>query len=55
MFTGDVFGSKDYHTGLGIYFDTYSNHNGPHNVSSYEMEKKTLQFTGTLPAFTHLG
>ncbi|XP_038064707.1 vesicular integral-membrane protein VIP36-like [Patiria miniata] len=31
MQMGPVFGSKDYHTGLGIYFDTYSNHNGPHN------------------------
>ncbi|XP_072029842.1 vesicular integral-membrane protein VIP36-like isoform X2 [Amphiura filiformis] len=31
MRAGDVFGNQDYHTGLGIYFDTYSNHNGPHN------------------------
>ncbi|XP_074640838.1 vesicular integral-membrane protein VIP36-like [Tubulanus polymorphus] len=28
---GDVFGSKDYFTGLAIFLDTYSNHNGPHN------------------------
>ncbi|XP_065828743.1 VIP36-like protein [Oscarella lobularis] len=27
---GDVFGSRDYFTGLGIFFDTYSNHNGEH-------------------------
>ncbi|XP_071792682.1 vesicular integral-membrane protein VIP36-like isoform X1 [Asterias amurensis] len=31
MQSGPVFGSKDFHTGLGVYFDTYSNHNGPHN------------------------
>ncbi|KAK2166726.1 hypothetical protein LSH36_36g05005 [Paralvinella palmiformis] len=28
---GDVFGSKDKFHGLGIFMDTYSNHNGPHN------------------------
>ena len=31
--SGDVFGSKDYFYGLGIFFDTYSNHNGEHQVS----------------------
>ncbi|XP_071947642.1 vesicular integral-membrane protein VIP36-like isoform X1 [Antedon mediterranea] len=31
MQLGPVFGNKDYHIGLGLYFDTYSNHNGPHN------------------------
>lgn len=30
---GSVFGSKDYFNGLAIILDTYSNHNGPHNVS----------------------
>ena len=30
---GEVFGSKDYFSGLAIVADTYSNHNGPHNVS----------------------
>ena len=30
---GDVFGSRDYFTGLGIFFDTYSNQNGEHTVS----------------------
>ena len=30
---GSVFGSKDYYHGLGIFLDTYSNQNGPHNVS----------------------
>ncbi|XP_063614606.1 vesicular integral-membrane protein VIP36-like [Penaeus indicus] len=31
MVEGDVFGSKDFFTGLGVIADTYSNHNGPHN------------------------
>lgn len=31
---GPVFGSKDLFSGLAIILDTYSNHNGPHNVSS---------------------
>ena len=30
---GPVFGYQDYFHGLGIIMDTYSNHNGPHNVS----------------------
>ena len=29
---GDVFGSRDYFSGLAVIADTYSNHNGPHNV-----------------------
>lgn len=29
---GPVFGSIDYFQGLAIILDTYSNHNGPHNV-----------------------
>lgn len=33
MIQGPVFGSKDYFSGLAIILDTYSNHNGPHNVS----------------------
>lgn len=32
MVSGPVFGSKDYFNGLAIILDTYSNHNGPHNV-----------------------
>ncbi|KAK3095638.1 hypothetical protein FSP39_017016 [Pinctada imbricata] len=28
---GPVFGNKDFFTGMAILFDTYSNHNGPHN------------------------
>lgn len=32
MQEGDVFGSKDFFTGLAVIMDTYSNHNGPHNV-----------------------
>jgi mannose-binding lectin 2 len=35
MQPGDVFGSKDYFSGLAIVADTYSNHNGPHNVRTY--------------------
>jgi len=30
---GNVFGSNDYFRGLGIFLDTYSNHNGPHKHS----------------------
>lgn len=37
---GDVFGSPDYFYGLAIILDTYSNHNGPHNVK--------LKYTFTL-------
>ena len=32
-FSGQVFGSRDHFSGLAIFLDTYSNHNGPHNVS----------------------
>lgn len=32
LVTGPVFGSKDNFMGLAIILDTYSNHNGPHNV-----------------------
>lgn len=32
MVPGPVFGSKDHFQGLAIILDTYSNHNGPHNV-----------------------
>jgi len=31
MVPGSVFGNKDFFCGLGIFLDTYSNHNGPHN------------------------
>ena len=34
MKLGDVFGNEDYHHGLGVLIDTYSNHNGPHAVSA---------------------
>lgn len=36
---GPVFGSKDFFSGLGIILDTYSNHNGPHNVNKYYLLK----------------
>lgn len=29
---GPVFGNTDFFHGLAIILDTYSNHNGPHNV-----------------------
>lgn len=29
---GPVFGNKDFFQGLVVFLDTYSNHNGPHNV-----------------------
>ncbi|KAI8777721.1 vesicular integral-membrane protein VIP36-like [Biomphalaria glabrata] len=31
MIAGSIFGNSDPFTGLGIFLDTYSNHNGPHN------------------------
>ncbi|XP_029644743.1 vesicular integral-membrane protein VIP36 isoform X1 [Octopus sinensis] len=31
MELGPVFGNRDYFSGLAIFLDTYSNHNGPHN------------------------
>ena len=34
MQSGPVFGSRDYFSGLAVIADTYSNHNGPHNVRS---------------------
>lgn len=35
MELGPVFGSRDLFTGLGIFLDTYSNHNGVHTVSGH--------------------
>jgi hypothetical protein len=32
MQNGPVFGSRDMFSGLAVIADTYSNHNGPHNV-----------------------
>lgn len=37
--SGLVFGSKDYFRGLGVFLDTYSNHNGPHAVSFCSLYK----------------
>lgn len=39
MVPGPVFGSKDYFHGLAIILDTYSNHNGPHNVCDYHNDE----------------
>ena len=33
MVLGPMFGNMDYFQGLAVILDTYSNHNGPHNVS----------------------
>ena len=30
-------GNRDYFSGLGIFFDTYSNQNGVHAVSSFQL------------------
>ena len=39
MQPGPVFGSRDYFSGLAVIADTYSNHNGPHNVRGiYSLE-----------------
>lgn len=34
MQSGPVFGNMDFFVGLVIIIDTYSNHNGEHNVST---------------------
>ncbi len=31
--TGPVLGNQDYFSGLGVFLDTYSNHNGEHAVT----------------------
>ena len=41
---GNVFGSKDYFTGLGVFFDTYSNHNGEHKVGSHCQKHSPVEF-----------
>lgn len=43
LINGPVFGSKDNFMGLAIILDTYSNHNGPHNVSvPFELWSQTI-------------
>lgn len=32
---GPVFGNKDFFEGLAVIIDTYSNHNGEHNVYNF--------------------
>jgi len=50
MQTGPVFGSKDHFSGLAIILDTYSNHNGPHNVGNPRaMENPLLIFNFVAP------
>ena len=42
LLTGPVFGNRDFFTGLAIFLDTYSNHNGPHNVRKSNIVIHTL-------------
>lgn len=35
MRSGPVFGNMDFYQGLSVVIDTYSNHNGEHNVSPF--------------------
>jgi len=44
FFTGPVFGSKDFFSGLAIFFDTYANQNGEHAVSHDIINCKNLHF-----------
>lgn len=37
---GPVFGSSDLFHGMAIILDTYSNHNGPHNVRTMPLMQK---------------
>ena len=39
MQIGPVFGNRDYFSGLAIILDTYSNHNGPHNVETQKQSQ----------------
>lgn len=43
LVNGPVFGSKDLFSGLAIIMDTYSNHNGPHNVSDDSFEQQIIR------------
>ena len=40
---GPVFGNKDHFVGLALIADTYSNHNGPHNVCNFLYHTKISQ------------
>lgn len=44
MVLGSMFGSMDYFQGLGIILDTYSNHNGPHNVRNFYFNVNFFNF-----------
>ena len=45
MESGPVFGNRDYFSGLAIIADTYSNHNGPHNVRYFESFGRCVRFS----------
>ena len=42
---GPVLGNRDYFTGLGVFLDTYSNHNGEHAVRSELVPMKECRYT----------
>lgn len=44
LMDGQVFGNKDFFQGLAVILDTYSNHNGVHNVSFRNLTLKGLLF-----------
>ena len=50
---GPVFGSKDYFSGLAIVADTYSNHNGPHNVKFLSLNSLLFLLIFFLGGFQH--
>ena len=52
MQTGNVFGNKDLFSGLAIIADTYSNHNGPHNVSRCSKTLESKLYYSDLVTFT---
>ena len=53
MLPGPVFGANDFHHGLAIILDTYSNHNGPHNVSLMNVNIPTSQINFDLIKHGH--
>ena len=46
---GPVLGNKDFFTGLGIFFDTYSNHNGVHSVSTLWLKFSSVKIFAVKP------
>lgn len=44
LIEGPVFGNKNFFLGLAIILDTYSNHNGVHNVSTIFNDLEFIHF-----------